>query len=130
MGDDSPPRPRDVPAGYDEADPYSDVDLTEYPLWWRQNIELFREHGLRPYRPPRFADGEYTPVVLDRLERTFGVDVLFRAVDPTVGDDWRIVIDGEEVATVRRHRSGEGYTVYELTAAEFESIVCEQLTHD
>lgn len=130
MGDDSPPRPRNVPAGYDEADPYSDDDLTEYPLWWRRNIEQFREHGLRPYRPPRFADGEYTPAVLDRLERTFGVDVLFRAVDPNVGDDWHVVIDGDDVATVKRHRSGEGYTVYELTAAEFESIVCEQITGD
>lgn len=125
MDDDPLPRPRDVPAGYDEKDPYCGVDLDEYPEWWRRNVEQFREHGLRPYRPPRFSDGKYTPAVLERLERKFGVDVLFRAVDPCIGDDWRVVVDGEDVATVGRHRSDEMYTVYELSAAELESIVIE-----
>jgi hypothetical protein len=127
MGHDSPPRPRDVPAGYDEEDPYHGVDLDEYPEWWRRNVEQFRDHGLRPYRPPRFADGEHTPPVLERLEHKFGVDVLFRAVDPSVGDDWRVVVDGEDVATVGRHRSGDGYTVYEVSTAAFKSIVADHV---
>ena len=120
---DDPPRPESVPAGYDEDDPYADEDVSTYPEWWRRNIEQFREHGMRPYRPPRFTDGEYTPEVIEALEAELGVDVLIRAVDPRVGDDWSVFVDGREVATVGRHRSGDGYTVYELASDEFESAV-------
>lgn len=126
MGEhDGPPRPRNVPAGYDENNPYRDVDLAGYPGWWRRNVEQFRDYGMRPYRPPRFTDGEYTPEVIERLEAEFDVDVLFRAVDPRLGDDWSVVVDGEEVASVERYRSGDGYTVYELSSEEFRSVIRE-----
>lgn len=123
MKSDTPPRPGDVPAGYDENDPYADEDISDYPDWWRRNIEQFREHGMRPYRPPRFTDEKYTPEVIARLEAEFDVDVQFRALEPRVGDDWSVVVDGEEVGAVGRRRSGDGYTVYELTSTEFEQMV-------
>lgn len=128
MMSDTPPRPGDVPAGYDENDPYADEDISDYPDWWRRNIEQFREHGMRPYRPPRFTDEKYTPGVIARLEAEYDVDVQFRALEPRVGDDWSVVVDGEEVGAVGRRRSGDGYTVYELTSTEFEQMVEDAVT--
>lgn len=124
---DTPPRPGDAPAGFDESDPYADRDAADLPGWWRRNVEEFRAHGMRPYRPPRFADGAYTPVVIAALESELGVDVLVRAVDPRVGDDWSVLVDGREVATVGRRRSGNGYTVYEITSEAFEATVRDAL---
>lgn len=118
-----PPRPENAPAGYDEEDPYADQDITEYPDWWKQNIEQFREYGLRPYRPPRFTDGEHVPEITREVEAEFDVDVLIRAVEPRLGDDWTVIVDGQEVETIGRHRSGDGYTMYEITSDEFKSIV-------
>lgn len=118
-----PPRPEHAPAGYDEDDPYEGEDIETYPDWWRANIEEFREHEMRPYRPPRFSDGKITPELVAELERDLGVDVLIRAVNPDVDDDWSVLVDGREVATIGRHRSGEGYTVYEMTGDAFASMV-------
>jgi len=123
MTDDGAPRPADVPAGFDEDNPYDDVDVSEYPAWWRRNIEQFRRHEMRPYRPPRFTDDEFTPEVIADLEAELGVDILMRAVEPRVGDDWTVLVDGEPVTTVGRHRSGDGYTVYELPSDAFEAAV-------
>ena len=127
---DDAPRPGDVPAGYDEDDPYADEDVSTYPEWWRRNIEQFRDHGMRPYRPPRFTDGAYAPEVVAALETELGVGVLLRAVEPRVGDDWSVVVDGREVATVGRHRSGDGYTVYELPSDAFEALVRDAVSGD
>lgn len=123
MGFDQPPRAEHLPPGYDNENPYADEDISQYPEWWRRNIEQFREHELRPYRPPRFTDDEYTPNVITKLEADLDVDVLIRAIEPRVGDDWSVSVDGEVVTTIGRHRSGDGYTVYELSSDEFESIV-------
>ena len=117
------PRAEHLPPGYDEESPYEGEDLSEYPDWWRKNIEDFRKHELRPYRPPRFADGEYTPPVTDRLEADLGVTIQIRATDPREGDDWRIEVDGDPVADIGRERRGEGFTQYEMTTEEFERTV-------
>lgn len=118
-----PPRPADLPAGYDEEDPYADEDLSTYPDWWRRNIEEFRAHGMRPYRPPRFADDTLTPPVIDDLEAELDVTVRLRSVNPQAGGDWEVVVDGDPVATVDRRREGEGFTRYAVDADEFEALV-------
>lgn len=123
-----PPRPASLPPGFDEDDPYEGEDLSTYPDWWRRNVEEFRAHEMRPYRPPRFADGEVTTERIESLEAELGVAVRLRAVNPQAGGDWEITVDGEPVATVTRRREGEGYTRYGISADEFETIVRGALT--
>lgn len=118
-----PPRSRNNPPGYDQASPYEGEDLQEYPDWWRESIKEFREHGMRPYRPPRFSDGEMVPRVVEELESHWDVEILFRAVNPSVGDDWEIQIDGVRVAEISRERRGDGYTVYEIDTSTFALLV-------
>lgn len=121
--DDAPPRPASLPPGHDDEDPYEDEALSAYPDWWRANVEEFRAHGMRPYRPPRLADGDLSPPVLADLRETFGVDVRFRARNPQSGGAWALVVDGEPVRTVEHHRHGDGYTVYGLTSEELARAV-------
>jgi len=122
---DGPPRPASHPAGYDEEDPYEGEDLSTYPDWWRRAVEEFDAHGMRPYRPPRFADDELVPPLVAALEERFGVDVDIRAVDPREGDDWELYVDGTAVATLARRRESGGFTRYGLDAAAFEALVAE-----
>jgi hypothetical protein len=121
--DDSPPRAASLPAGYDDEDPYEGEDLSTYPDWWRENVEEFRVHGMRPYRPPRLADGALSPPVVDDLGTEFGVDVRFRAKNPQSGGRWTLVVDGEDVRAVEHRRHGDGYTVYDLTEDELREAV-------
>ncbi|ELY97182.1 hypothetical protein [Natrialba asiatica] len=100
---DDPPRSADLPAGYDDLDPYADVDLETLPKWWRRNIELFREHGLRPYRPARLADGKPLPVVLNRLEDRYSVTITVRTVPSDGSETWSVWIDGDHVVDVRQN---------------------------
>lgn len=123
MSDRDPPRPAHLPAGYDEEDPYAGEDLSTYPEWWRRNIEEFRKYGLRPYRPPRFADGEIAPDVIDTIETEVSVDIRFQTINPHEGNEWELLVDGERVVTVARHRMSEGYSRYEITSDEFERVV-------
>jgi len=123
MTEDDPPRPGTVPPGYDEEDPYEGVDLEEFPDWWRHNVEEFEAHGMRPYRPPRFADGTVTTEVVDRLEAELEVTVRIRAVDPQDGGDWEVVVGDSVVETIDRVRTEAGNSRYELTAEAFESLV-------
>jgi hypothetical protein len=111
--------------GEDPEEPYEDVDIETLPDWWREGIELHREYGLRPYRPPRFADGAFTQAVVADLETDLGVDIRLSGFDAQHGDDWTLLVDGEAVATLPRQRSANGYTVYDLPSAEFERLVRE-----
>jgi hypothetical protein len=120
-----PPREATLPPGYDDEDPYEDIDLSTLPDWWRENVELFREHGLRPYRPPQFVDGSITKEVIDGLEDELDVTVRIRTVEPEFEGPWEIWVDDEPVATIDRSRVGEGRTVYALEATAFEDIVRE-----
>ena len=119
----NPPRSANLPPGFDEEDPYASVDLSTLPDWWRRNIEEFREHEMRPYRPPRFVDGELTVERIVPLEAELGVDIRFRALNPQSGGSWELTVDGEPVVTVSRRREGEGFTRYDITADEFEAAV-------
>ena len=124
---DDPPRSSDLPAGYDESDPYRDVDLAALPKWWRRNIELFREHGLRPYRPARLADGEPLPAVLDQLEEQYNASIIVRTVPADDTDTWCVWIDGDHVADVSRTRTKEGRAEYAIDSIALESLVEREL---
>jgi hypothetical protein len=121
--DADPPVPGSRPPGYDEEDPYEGVDLSTYPDWWREAVERFREHGMRPYRPPRFGDGELVPPTVADLEAELGASVDLRSTDPGPDPDWTLWVDGERVREVGRHRAADGHTVYELAREEFEALV-------
>jgi hypothetical protein len=119
------PRPASLPAGYDEEDPYEEEDLSKYPEWWRRNIEEFERHGMRPYRPPRFEDGELVPPLVTDLEAKLGVDIRIRSVNPQEEGGWELRVSDNRVATLTRNRETGGYTRYRLSASEFESIVTD-----
>lgn len=113
------PRDARLAPGYDEDDPYEGTDLDTYPSWWRDNIEEFREYGLRPYRPARLNDGALVPVLVQELNDRWNLDIAFFAVNPHSGGSWE-VRDGEErLGEVRHERVGEGYTVYDIDTREF-----------
>ena len=123
---DDPPRPADVPAGCDDADPYSGADLSTYPGWWRENVESFREHGMRPYRPPQFADGTLVPELLQRLESELCVGVTLRKyISADADESWTLLVDGDRVADLDRVRNEEGRSVYSVTGEEFERLVTD-----
>jgi hypothetical protein len=119
----NPPRPGTHPPGYDEEDPYVDVDLDSLPEWWRRNVEKFRDSEMRPYRPPRFSDGELTPETISQLEQELDVSIRFRAINPHEGESWRIWVDGTPIETVEHIREGEGFTRYDIESTRFERIV-------
>jgi hypothetical protein len=128
MTEDDPPRPANLPPGYDEDAPYADVDLEAFPEWWRRNVEEFQHHEMRPYRPPRLSDGTVTTELIKRLESTHDVDIRIRAVDPQEGGAWEILVDGEAVDSVARTRTEAGNTRYEITAAAFEAAVADAVS--
>ena len=114
----SNPRERD-------EDPYADVDVESLPDWWREAIEEFEAHDLRPYRPPRFADGALLHEVVEPLETELDVDIDFIGVNVTAGDDWTVRVDGEPICDIGRRRTAEAYTQFELTSEAFEAMVRE-----
>lgn len=119
---DEPPRSADLTAGYDEGDPY-DGCQSSYPEWWQQNVELFREHEMRPYCPARFADGAVVPDIVVELEADLGVDVALRAVGHDAQGAWNVVVDGCVVREIERTRTSEAFTRYALDSTVFERIV-------
>lgn len=123
MANSPPPRAAHHPPGYDENDPYENVDLDTLPEWWRRNVEKFAAHEMRPYRPPRFSDGEFTPEIVHELEAELGVTIRFRNIDPHTGNDWAIWVDGNRVATVQRTREAGGFSKYHLDSDRFAELV-------
>lgn len=127
MSEDDPPRPANVPPGYDEETPYEGDDLASYPEWWRRNVEEFRTHEMRPYRPSRFADGTVTTEVIDRLESELGVTIRIRVVDPHTGGEWKVFVDGDPVQSIERTRTKAGNSRYEITSEAFEKLVMDEV---
>lgn len=119
---------RSRPPGHEIGDPYEDVDISALPEWWEDAIRQFEAHGLRPFRPSRFEDGELTHDVVDRIETEFDVTVRIVGVDAEYGDDWTVFVDGEPVGSVARRRSRNGYTVFEVSSDEFASLVRDALS--
>lgn len=123
-GSDGAPGRAGHPPGHDEEDPYADVDLAELPDWWRRNVEAFRDHRMRPYRPPQFEDGDLVPELVGRLESELGVEIRIRKrIGPDRDEGWTVLVDGRPAATLDRVRTEEGRSVYAVTAAEFETAV-------
>lgn len=114
--------------GADEDDPYADVDVAALPAWWRQAIEHFEAHDLRPYRPPRFEDGTPKHAVEATLKAELDISITFTCLNASVGDEWTVRIDGEPVGTIGRHRSPDGYTIFEMDAAAFEAWIRDATT--
>ncbi len=121
----SPRRGADLPAGYDDADPYDDVNIDELPAWWRENIKEFRAYNMRPYRPPRLQDGTLLPEIIADCEADFGVTIRIRALGSAVDETWSIWVGGEQAGSITRYRDGDGATVYELDASSFKALVKE-----
>lgn len=121
------PRSADFQAGFDENDPYEDTDLSAYPEWWRQNVEQFKDYGMRPYRPPRCEDGTVLPELISDLESELDVTIQLRGIDPRIGDDWSIFIDSKCIAQISRERASDGHTEYHMTGPEFERLVRSEL---
>jgi hypothetical protein len=123
-GEEEPAPPGGIdPDTLDGAEPYDAVDVGELPGWWQRAIAHFEERDLAPYRPPRFADGTLEPGVVRALETELGVSIELRCKNATLGADWTVLVDGDDVVTIGRHRSRERYTVFELTAEEFRERV-------
>jgi hypothetical protein len=113
--------------GEDDEDLYDDTDVSSLPDWWADAVDEFEAHDLRAYRPPRFADGTFKRAVVQTLETKFGVSIRFIGRNATYQDDWTVQAAGETVATIGRHRSPDGYTVFEMEADAFVDRVTEAL---
>jgi len=130
MTDDGPPRPADLPPGVDSEDPYYDENVKAYPDWWRCNIREFRTHGMREYRPPRFRDGVLTTELIGKVEDELSTTVRLQSINPQEGNDWEVLVDGDRVATIGRHREGAGFTIYEIDSDEFVDAVRSAVESD
>lgn len=109
--------------GSDPADPYADVDPDGLPAWWRTAVEEFDAHDLRPYRPPRFADGTFVHELRDDLERDLDVAIGFGATGSDYRERWTVRIDGDPAFEIPRFRAAEGYTVYDVDPETFADRV-------
>ena len=114
--------------GSDPADPYEDVDLNTLPSWWRSAVEEFRAHDLRPYRPPRFVDGTPVHDVIDELTEQLAVEIGFGAVGDDYREAWTVRINGNDAFSIPRHRSVDGYSVYEIEASDFKRKVRKSIS--
>lgn len=103
--------------------PYADIDVDDLPDWWREAVEEFEAHGLRPYRPPRFADDILKYYVVNTLERELDVKIEFIGIDVDADSNWIVRVDGETVAEVGHHRDPEGYSVFEIDSVNFASMI-------
>ena len=110
--------------GQDDEDPYRDTDLDTLPAWWRKAIDEHRAYDLRPYRPPRFTDGEFYPEVKRELEEAIGDEIRLTCYD-VEGGVWDVIVGGEKVGETERWRSPEGYSVIEMSSGDFREAVTE-----
>lgn len=113
--------------GSDPDDPYEDVDTADLPDWWRELIIEFEQHGLRPYRPPKFADGVPKYGVVNRIEKRHEVAITFVKPDRTA-TNWEVRIDDDPVMELDGHRSPWGYSVFEVGSDEFKDRVLDAIT--
>ena len=113
----------DAARSSDPSAVYDDVDAL--PGWWRELVDEFAEHDLRPYRPSRLADGEITYEVVESLEERLDVDIVIKSAAPRQPDSWRFVVDGTTAVTTTHERMPEGYSRYGVTSGELIEAVSE-----
>lgn len=106
---------------------YPDLDLASLPDWWREAILEFHEHGLPPYRPPRFEDGTLEREVVGRLEDRHDVEIDFIGIDTLHNDDWTVRVDGEPIGEVPHSRAADRAPLYGVTSEEFVELVEDHL---
>ncbi len=107
----------------EDTDPYTDVEVSELPEWWRKAKREFESYGLRPYRPPRFEDGTLKYEIVEELEAEHDVEISFTSIHSEYKAEWELRIDGEVIDHVGRYRSPEGYTVYEIESDAFVELI-------
>ena len=109
------------------GDPYTDVDISSLPDWWQEAIVEFEDHGLPPYRPPRFEDGTLKHEVVDKLETEFAVTIDFMGINTHPGDEWLVRIDGDPIGRIEHGRAAARFSVFGMTAEEFETWLRSKL---
>jgi hypothetical protein len=114
----------------DDEFSYDDVDVKTLPEWWQEAIAEHEAFGLRPYRPPRFADDVITRRVVEAIEDEERVEIRLRGKDVTVGDPWTVLVDESVAFEVPRRRDPSGYTVFEIDSDEFRDRVERYLQAD
>lgn len=82
----------DRPPGADDENPYEGVDIEKLPDWWRKNVKEFEEHGMHPYRPPRFEDGTLAPSVISELESELDILIQFQCKNPQKGNESSVLV--------------------------------------
>lgn len=110
--------------GADEDDPYADVDIDALPEWWQRGIREHRAYGLRPYRPPQFADGTLYPPLKRELAERLGIDLTLICYD-VEENVWDVLVAGDRIGEIERRRSPEGYSVIDTSPSDFEELVRE-----
>lgn len=103
--------------------PYENTDVSALPEWWREAIEEFQNHGLRPFRPPQFSDGELKFRTVERLENELNVDIDFVGIRVSHGDDWAVRVDDNIVGTISRQRTSEAYSQFGMPSDEFDKWI-------
>lgn len=127
----SPTDDQGVAASVEELEErYPDLDLASLPGWWREAVVEFHEHGLPPYRPPRFRDGVLEREVVEPLEEEHGVDIDFIGFDTLHNEDWTVRIDGEPIAEIPHTRAADRAPLYGVTSEEFVALVEDHLGSD
>lgn len=124
---DEAPRSMGLPPGFDEESPYEGEDLEEYPEWWRENIQEFREYNLRPYRPPRFEDGEFVPEVIAQIEDEYDVEVQIISTNPSREESWEIRVNENPLISTDKYRHKMGYSVFVVDSDEVRSAVRNEI---
>ena len=102
---------------------YPELDLSTLPDWWREAILEFDEHGLPPYRPPRFKDGALERDVVGPLEEEHGVEIDFVGFDTLHNEDWTVRVDGEPIAEIPHSRAADRAPLYGVTSETFVELV-------
>ena len=120
-------------AGFDTTNPYADIDITALPDWWQHAIEEHRQYGLRPYRPPRFDDGELKHEIVEALEERHDIEIQF--IDTNANPDgpantWELRVEGECIGHVQYRRSPEGHSVVRMASTEFIDYVETRVATD
>lgn len=105
-------------------------DLDSLPDWWRSAVDEFADHNLRPYQPPRFADGTVVPPAVSSAEKTYDVEIQFMSIGAESMTERTLYINNEPTVTVEHRRKSAGYTVYGITHEEFEEFVAAALGDD
>ena len=101
--------------------------IENLPDWWVENRTIKFEMDLPEYDPPRFKDGTYTHTLVSQLEQELKCEILFIGIDAKYMDDWEIRINDIPMCGIKKHRTQEGNTIYEIDSKRFNKIVRKEI---